>query len=203
MTNQETFKIEGTVVRILQAQSGVRGGNKWTLNKFVLKTPEGADYYISKFGPFDASYIGKDIRFEATKFNDKNYTIVGDVEEAGEVVQAHTSQVASAPVEQNSINTTRRRGRPSKAVVKEAVTPVTPLIQNETNVHPVSGREAFRIEAEASVITNITSATNVLNQLGLKGSVNDLVAVADLIGRTQTAIFMDAQKDSRMARFSR
>lgn len=208
MTNKETLTIEGTVVRILQPQHVAKNGKKWTINKFVLKTLNGADYFISKFGPFEATYIGKDVRFEATKYNDTNYTVVGEVEDAGDLVASNVPATQATPpasTEQAApVASSRRRGRPSKSA--EALTP-TPAPAT-TKVHVVSatntGRDSFVPEALSSVINNLRNAQGVLTELKYEDyTVADLVAVADLIGRTTTAIFMDAQKDNRMARFNK
>lgn len=203
---EQTFQLEGTFLRKLQAVQGTgKTGKPYTQNKFILKTLEGNDIYVSKFGTLSADLIGKDVRFEATKYNDTNYTVQGEIEEAGDLVAAIPTP--SAPVTQAvEAPVSRRRGRPAKT--EKDVVPSTSTVASYPsqvlNTHVDSGREAYRGEAEASVIINLQSAIRVLGELGLKGyGVSDLVAVADLIGRTTTAILMDAQKEGRMARFSR
>ena len=198
-TKPVTFKLEGTFLRKLQAVQGTgKTGKPYTQNKFILHTLDGHDVYISKFGELSSDFIGKDVRFEATKYNETNFTVVGEIEEAGDLVgalptpQAPVAQTTEAPT------ATRRRGRPAKteAVVDQPTTAT--VAKDPIPTHQESGREAFRGLAEESVIGNLQSAIKVVGALGLKGySVTDLVAVADLLGRTTTAILMDSQKRSR------
>jgi hypothetical protein len=198
-TKPQTFQLEGTFLRKLQAVQGTgKTGKPYTQNKFILHTLDGHDVYISKFGDLSSDFIGKDVRFEATKYNDTNFTVVGEIEEAGDLVGALPTP--QAPVAQTTAEapTTRRRGRPAKteAVVVEQAGTVPSVAKDK--VPALTGREAFRGQAEESVISNLQSAIKVVGELGLKGySVSDLVAVADLLGRTTTAILMDSQKHSR------
>lgn len=200
-TKPVTFQLEGTFLRKLQAVQGTgKTGKPYTQNKFILHTLDGHDVYISKFGELSSDFIGKDVRFEATKYNDTNFTVVGEIEEAGDLVGAlpTPAPVAQTTTATAEVPSTRRRGRPAKTETPVASTaPATTAVVKD-KVPELSGREAFRGLAEESVIGNLQSAITVVGALGLKGySVTDLVAVADLLGRTTTAILMDSQKRSR------
>lgn len=56
------------------------------------------------------------------------------------------------------------------------------------------GREDFRADAEESVLKNLTSAKRVLLEVGVEPIGEAMVQLADLIGRTQTAITIDKKR---------
>ncbi len=170
---------------IIENKLNTKKGNKFSFKNLAT----GEEGKAITFGDFDTSWLGERVEFEAD-YNDKfkNYNIKGDI------VLLDDGNVATEPPAPAKAEAPKRRGRPKKEASS---------VQAESN-STGSGREAYRSEAEEGTLLNLRSAQRVANELGHKDvSVTDLVALADIIGRTQTAIFMDAKKDSRMGRFNK
>lgn len=210
MTNnkgQELVTLEGTVVRVFAPEYGNgSNGKKYTRNKFAFKTLDGRDLYITKFGRFDGQLVGKDLRFQASKYNDTNYTVQGEVEEAGDLVgafveaQVPTSQVVSEPTVATSA---RRRGRPSKSGV---AAPATTTPATETAVLTPVLKEVASLEdtAHEVVVNNLKRAENLLVSLHRTDyTTADIIAVGDMLGRTYVALRIESNKDRRMDSFNR
>lgn len=209
-TNQEVYNLSGTVVRIFPPESGTSNGRQWVRNKFILKTLEGKDLYITKFGAFSREIVGKDVKFDSTQYNETNYTVQGEIEDAGDLVDATPARVpvtAQPAIEAPATVAVRRRGRPSKTVeeaasavdqkVPELTHPVQEVAQNEDVA------SLFNLAQEA-VERNLKAADNLLIKLGrTTNSVAELVALADCIGRTYVALTIEAGKNGRMANFRR
>ena len=71
-------------------------------------------------------------------------------------------------------------------------------VTTPTPTPATNGREAYEVQAEESVIANLSGAKRILTALGYKTyTVTDLVAVGDMRGRTTTAIMMDSQRRGR------
>jgi len=179
-------KIQAIIENRLQTKKG----SKFSFKNLVT----GEEGKAITFGEFDASWLGERVEFEAD-YNEKfkNYNIKGDIVLLdGQATGATDSGVPTGDSYTQSKSATSR-GRAKK----------TTSVQAKADGN-ASGREAYRSEAEQGTLLNLQSAQRVAKELGFKdASVGDLVALADIIGRTQTAIFMDAKKDSRMDRFKK
>lgn len=188
MANAELFPLSGTVVRKLQTQWSEKNGKKFSRTVFILKPYTGGkDLFVTKFGVFDANLITKDIKFNATKFNETSYTVQGDIEVVEEAAIPEAPSATKEEVVEEKPQ--GKRGRPKKTeevkVAQEA--PVASGVQSSDVLGIVTG--------------NITDAQRVIEQLGLK-DVN-LLDLADMIGRTRVALRIEAGKDQRMASFRR
>lgn len=175
-TAQETDRIVGIVLRAFPA----RKAGKYTVYDFVLRTPTG-DLKVSRFGTSVQDYVGENVSFDAT-YNDQydRYTV------QGEVTGIDAPTVAEPVPHADVVETPKTRGR--KASPKTATEAVALS-------HAEGSRESYRDAAVEAVALNLTSAKQVAEQLGLKVvSVQDLIAVADMVGRTQTAIQISSQK---------
>lgn len=177
-------KIQAIIENRLQTKKG---------SKFSFKNlATGEEGKAITFGDFDASWLGERVEFEAD-YNEKfkNYNIKGDILLLDGIPETSQADNAVPSVPATETKPVVRRGRPkrdTKVSVKS----------NDAG----SGREAYRSEAEQGALLNLQSAQRVATSLGFSDvSVGDLVALADIIGRTQTAIFMDVKKDSRMKGF--
>lgn len=178
---------------------------QYTIHKFILQTTDGRSLYISSFKPLEVA-VGADVTLPATKFNETSYTLAGAITTATTQVSQATEEFNKpkevAPVaRRRKVSTTTAETLVGEAMAAMATKTVHAIVDAIPVSVPVTGREVYRGEAEQGAYINLQSAVRVLEQLNLKGTVSDLVAVADLIGRTQTAIFMDAQKDKRMESF--
>lgn len=196
MTNnrgQEVFTLEGTVLRKYPAEQGVAKGRTYVKNKFILKTLDGRDIYVTKFGEFSAEFIGKDVRFQATKYNETNYTVQGELEDAGDLVGAIAPTAQVATTSAGTPTPARRRGRPTRTAVP-AVTPSNVPTTKSQSVDTVvdDSRESLRVQAEHSTLLDLQSAIRLAKELGLDTKdTQGIVALADRVGRTITAIGMD------------
>ena len=220
--NQEVITLEGTVLRKFPVEHGVgKTGKNYSKNKFILKTLDGRDLYITKFGEFNSEYIGKDVRFEASRYNDTNYTVCGELEDAGDLVGA---AVAPTVVNESTTTTTttRRRGRPSKAVVTPTETPTSTTNRilsggsrtgKSTTNSPVheapsyqapTENESLEAIAHSVVLNNLKRAETLL--IGLHRpdyTTSDIIAVGDMLGRTYVSLRIEQNKDRRMDSFNK
>lgn len=189
---QEIFILEGTVLRKYPSEQGKSSfGKVYTKNKFILKTLEGNDIYVTKFGQLSADLIGTDVRFNATKYNETNYTVDGEIESAGDLVVAHvegqpSTQAVATPV-------TRRRGRPATSKAPVATSTAShPVTATKVAAVIDDAREHLRAQAENSTLLDLQSAVKLAKELGLDTKdTQGIVALADRVGRTITAIGMD------------
>lgn len=182
-------KIEGVLLELKGSRTGKGKGGPWTLHNFIVlgHSAEGEDgilYECSVFQnndgtAFDTAWVGKDVAFEA-EHNAKydNYAVktaiaVSEEEGDGPVVIPPPAKKAVA-----------KRGRPVTS--KPAVQP--------TAKATVVTREDFAGEAESSVEATLTAAKRVAKKVKLiDPSLGDLVLLGDMIGRTNTAIFLDSK----------
>lgn len=182
MKTAQLEKVRGFIKNILK---DVPCSNGQVRRSFVLiKADDDTEVFCNTFGKFDRSLVGKDVEFDA-EYNTqyKNYTVRGDIREISDAGsnQPRNEAVAADPKPQ------------PKARAKKAET------QSVTEAPTSSGREAHRAEAEESLVLNLQSAKKIATQLGYENpTLTDLVSVSDILGRTITAIFMDAKKDERM-----
>lgn len=189
--NKEVHTLEGVVLRKFPTEFGVgQNGKKWAKNKFVLKTNEGRDLYVSKFGNFDTQLLGQNVRFQATKFNETNYTVQGEVGTA-------QAQTTPSPIPSPSETTVEspapaKRGRPAKAKVEPEAEVVNPVVSDA----PVASNDAVAIVKE-----NLLAAIQLAKEVNLTNI--NLVDLGDMIGRTRVALRIEANKDRRMDSFSR
>lgn len=199
---QEIFQIEGTVVRKFPTEYGkTNAGKQWSKNKFLVKTLDGRDLFVSTFGNLEASWIGKDVRFGATKYNETNYTLDGELHDAGNLVGSipePVQAVTTTPV------STKRRGRPSKTT--ENTVQVSPSVQVEglpipttTGIGSVDGGlESVRDEAEAIVNRDLFFART---QLGEKASAEAQATLVQALQAVRATLFIEANKRHRVADF--
>lgn len=179
-TAQEVEKVVGIVLRAFPA----RKAGKYTVYDFVLRTPTG-DLKVSRFGSGVQEHVGENVSFDAT-YNEQydRYTVQGDIAGLDAPVEQTEPQAIEAPK--------AKRGRPVSVSTPNSVK----TVNESANVHVDShSREAYRAEAVQGVALNLNSAREVAEQLGLKVTgVQDLIALADIIGRTQTSIYLQAEK---------
>lgn len=186
MTETATL-VRGVITNKLQSAKG---------NRFELKRLDnGNSVKVITFGKFDNNWLGEEVEFEA-EYNSKykNYNVKGDIRLVNETSD---SPVPTGPTNTNNthsdtepkaVEPAKKRGRPAKSEV-----PVT-----ETS-GPTNGDIS---KAESLVLENLIAAKGLVGTLGLGGaSVTDLVALADMIGRTKTALRIEAGKDRRMENF--
>lgn len=176
-TAQDVEQVNGIVLRAFP----VRNAGKYKVYDFVLRTGTG-DLKVSRFGSGVQEFVGENVSFDAS-YNDQydRYTVQGDIVASEQEGVAETPEVVEAPK--------AKRGRPATA---KATTATAAQTQQE------SAREAYRDLAVQTVVHNLTSARAVGEQLCLKiAGVQDLIALADIIGRTQTAIHLSAEKGNR------
>lgn len=199
-TNQELYPLSGTVLRIFPPEYGTSNGRKWVRNKFILKTLEGKDIYITKFGEFSRELVGKDVTFEASQYNETNYTVQGDIVDAGDLVNelptpAPVTQAPPTATEAvQAATTARRRGRPAaQKVTAEAKAEDAEVVGDE-----------LELAARAIVVNNLKKAETVLISLHRKDyTTTDIISVGDMLGRTYVSLKIEAGKDRRMDSFRR
>ena len=207
MTNsKEVTTLEGTVLRKFPTETGKsQAGKFYTRNKFILRTIDNRDLYITKFGTFESSLIGKDVKFQATRFNDTNFTVQGEVEEH-EIVEPVTTQNTTESTASNSNTTTvsRKRGRPSKVV--ETTAPPANSFQVAVLADPIPApavETSLEEQARNLVVSNLKKAENVLISLLRKDyTTADIIAVGDMLGRTYVSLRIEQNKDNRMDKFN-
>lgn len=157
--------IEGQLIRKLPpVQRDTQYGKKDLTNFVVLSG--GKELKGTLWGRLDAK-VGSAVRFsgtEKTYKGDVSYT----VDKAGVEVTGESSVAAAS-----------EPNRSEKA---------TPPVQVASN-----NREDFRSYAEENVTKNILSAKKIIADLEL-GKTADLIELADMVGRTQTASYLDAKK---------
>lgn len=187
----KTMKVTGTLARIWPTKPV----GKYKITDFVVKQADGTELKCQSFGAVPQDYLGGDVSFEGALNDYQKYVVARNTELA--LVEGDEQPVAE-PVAKPA-STTARRGRPAK----NTTTTVGAKADTATNdTAEVSGRDGYRDEAVASVKTNLELAIGLAKGLGIEEyTVSDLVALGDMIGRTQTAIFMDAKKDTRTASF--
>lgn len=181
MTEKTIVKVSGIVKKKLAASSGTSAAGKaWTKNTFIVKpTNGGKDIFISTFGKFDNSFVGKQVSFDAEHNSQYNsYMLKGEITDA-------TPEEFTEPVAEEV---------PKLVAKKKTATPkAAPVVNDE------------EVSAEELVEENLVLAGKLLAKLklGAGAGVSDIVAVADMIGRCKTALRIEAGKNSRMDRFKK
>lgn len=183
--DKPTFEVVGTVVRKYQPENGTTRGRKWVRNKFLLKTVEGQDVYITAFGQLDVA-IGADVKFEATRYNDTNYNLVGEIHPVAAL--SGQAPIPESPVQEK---VSRRRGRPARNQEPEVA--ATSGQREQDSTAPVESSD----EAIALVAANLNDARNLLAQLGYTSTLETVVTVGDMLGRTRVALRIERNKDRR------
>jgi len=171
--------IEGLLVEKRGVKTGLtKKGSKWFRTDFTVKDTEGEVLSCNTFGRFNQDFIGQHVQFNA-EYNEKfnNYAVDGDISASGNGHSEEAEEVSETPA------TPKRRGRPAKAKA-----PATQGIAD------ASDREAYRSDAEEAVTRNLKSAHAILKSLKIKEDAQALVLVADMVGRTQTAILLDKRR---------
>lgn len=177
------MKIEGTLLRIFPTKNI----KTYKITDFILKQADGNEVKVTSFGPVPVDLLGSVVAVSATP------------DKLGKPVVDRNTSIT--PLEGGGVATATEEAPVAEAKPK-AVRKTTTAKAVET-VPADSGREGYRGEAKLSVTENLRSAVEIAKDLGLDYTLSDLVALGDMIGRTQTAIFMDAKKDTRTASFAR
>ena len=190
-------KLTGIVDEIVNQSSGTGKKGAWTRTVFKLVDAGGNVHNVTTFAPFSDDLIGQTVSLTADySAQYKNYqTVQGSTIEAVE----GNGNVATAVAEQPKALTPLRpkRGR------KPANQPATEKKSYEQNPPSPSKapaekqqdtREQYRKLAEEAVVSNITSAQHIAEVLDLGASV-DLIQLADMVGRTMTAITIEAKRN--------
>jgi len=170
---QTIVRIRGIISNKIQTKTG---------NKFSFKNLDtGKDECAITFGKFELDWLGEEVKFDGV-YNEKfkNYAVKGEVELCG----GATSSDADAPTVTNDTakdTEPKRRGRPKKV---EAVA------------------SSLSSDVESIVLENLVAAKSIVFTLKLEDvSVTDLVALADMVGRTKVSLKIEAGKDRRMKEF--
>lgn len=203
-TNQELFPLQGTVLRIFPPEYGSSNGRKWVRNKFILKTLDGRDLYITKFGEFSRESVGKDVKFNASQYNETNYTVQGEIEDAGDLVeeQVAATPVAAAPAAEAA--PVKRRGRPSKKTTEAVAAPTQAVATEEVSAKSTTDAISLEDQAKEIVVNNLKRAESLL--IGLHRNdytTTDIIAVGDMLGRTYVSLKIESNKDRRVESFRR
>lgn len=116
-----------------------------------------------------------------------------------EIEVAETSEVETKvrPVVATAM---KKRGRPAKVQVQSPTpVPATTSADTVTDKTP-----SPRGDAEAIVLNNLQAAERIAKELGyIKPSMQELVTLGDMVGRTSVALRIEAGKDRRMSEFRR
>jgi hypothetical protein len=191
---------------IVQAYAPKQRG-KWSITDFVLKSNDGKDLKVSKFGGFEKDMVGELVSFDANySAQYKTYSVVGDIVTdspqqltVGSVVPAANTQPSPQATIEPTPATPKRRGRPKKqeVVIKAKMPePVTAV--------PSDPKADLYEEAKATVQRNLKAAETLAISIGkTDSSLKDLVALGDMIGRTYVALRIESNKDRRMNSFKR
>jgi len=181
-------EIKGKITQLFPQKTSKKGGKYCT---FMLKRDDGSDIKCNLFSDdYPEDLIWKDVVFTAqfsAQYNTWNVSkagLRGDQPVVEEAAPPQQQQVAPTTTNEPVVAVPKKRGRPAKAVVAPDPVPVA--------VPAEDGREAFRAEAESSVKLNLESALRIAGELKVVDV--DLVMLADLIGRTTTAILLSNKK---------
>lgn len=205
-SNQETVELVGTVTRKYEPTTGIKNGKKWYLNKFQIHTIDGRDLSASKFGKLDVE-IGADVKFQSTRYNDTNYTVVGELEAATDLVGAAVNHVQVPEVVEQPTAKRVRRGRPVKTT--DVADPNTEvglgyLTATEVAIRAKAEAETYQDEALTIVRRNLTEGRDLLVSLGYNNAdYATIVTVGDMLGRTRVALRIERNKDRRMTSFNK
>lgn len=220
MGDAQRFIAQGIMKQKFQPQTKPKknGTGNFTKTDFVLLFADNTEATFSSFDPVSNDLMrGQVLQFEYEQ-NGKYNTVRGKISEVGGPVAAPTPQTtAPAPAQvpataapASAAPAKRTYTRKAPAVPSTTTAPVAQTPAPEVAKDPVpqiengSGREDCRDEAEDSVKINLISAKKIATEVGYASApLADIVALADMVGRTQTAIFMDSKKDARMTRFKR
>ena len=187
----EEVLLTGIVEKGLPAFNGTgKNGKAWTMHKIKMKLLDtGESVTITSFDDFNPSEIvGQTVEITATLYKDdakygKTYSKVNKTE----VVIVDAEDVPQPPEEEEE----EVEEKPAKKAVKKKA--VKKAVKKKAA--PANDRESFRSEAVSSVTANLRSAIEVAEELGIEEyTVSDLTLLGDMIGRTTTAIMMDARK---------
>jgi hypothetical protein len=102
--------------------------------------------------------------------------------------------------------TSKKRGRPAKAQVQEVTGTATPAANQvqEPVFDPVPMAIPVMPSAEAIVLNNLQGAERIAKALGYERiSMNELITLGDMVGRTAVALRIEAGKDARMDRYQK
>ncbi len=183
MTEKTLVQIKGIIKKKLPDASGTSAkGKAWTKRVFIIKQSNGEkDVFVTTFSTFDNSLIGKEVELNAEHNPTYNsYALKGDIKD---VTPADVAEpVAEEPP------------TPKPKPRKKATTPA----KVEEVVNPDS------VTADSLVEENLTKAEVLLKKLGYaEFDLKDVLAVADMVGRTKTSLNIEAGKNKRMAGFKR
>lgn len=203
------LKASGIIKQKFKTKPG--NGPKGPYNKtdFVLLFADGTEKTLTIFDTLSNDLMrGQTVEFDYV-VNGKYNTVQGKIVETGQA--ATTAQAAAVPTPAATASpvadspaapaTAPKRTYTRKT---EAPASASPALAESVPASTLgaSGREGCRSEAEASVKINLESALGIAKAVGFGNApLADIVALADMVGRTQTAIFMDSKKDSRMNNF--
>jgi hypothetical protein len=203
MSTQTLVKAVGIIKQKFNTKRNTGTGNWKAKTDFVLLFPDNTEKTFTIFDVLNTDLMrGQSVEFDYA-VNGKYNTVQGTIHEVGgPQPSAPTATQAIAGTLQGTPATQAAPVQETEPVpAKRTYTRKTSTAQT-TDAPEVSGREACRGEAEASVKTNLESALALAKATGFGNApLADIVALADMVGRTQTAIFMDSKKDQRMSSF--
>ena len=178
------MKLQGVFKKHLQAQVKNRNsdGKPFNIYRFILTPLDGgSDIFVNSFKPVDKELLSKTVEVEGEQYNDTTFNLKQSIRVVnGELSVGQTGIAQEVPQGPKIIPSEppKKRGRKPKNVQTTIDAPV-----------PVRDRESFRKEAEASVKQSLKAATRMAEGLNV-----DLVELADLIGRTMSALFIGYQQ---------
>ena len=165
--------INGTIIEKFPSKRGAgAGGKPWVLNSFSILKDDDETLKCSTFGAFNAD-VGDSVSLSGeldAKYN--TFKVVKATVLAGDAPEAEAT--APTPVAKKALATSVK----PKAVAVAVATD--------------DGREKNRTLAVASVKSNLESAIALKAELGLETV--DLIALADMVGRTISAITIGQTK---------
>lgn len=172
-------------------------GKNYTISKFMLKLEDGDEIYASVFGDFDQNLVGEFVEVQGEWYDDKNFNVDKDQEilvlDEDLVPEATEKATEEAPVSKGRPEK-KAAGRPaSKKTATRGGGRSKPSTSRPGKTTKSSvDRAEFAGQAKDSVAATLDVAMGLLDDRGYKEhSATDLVELAGLLGRTQTAIFLD------------
>lgn len=185
--------MEYTVAGIVLSKQQARGvKTKFGLKQvtdFEVKTTDGAKK-CAYWGVFETDMVNQAVSFNAT-YDQKydQFTVKGKIMLTGGTVS--TPAPAVAPPALQTAASTMIPPAPIAAPEQAPAPQTLPSAPVQTQ----SNREDHRTEAEEAVFKNLQSAQVLAERFGSKTSrLEVLVPIADMVGRTQTAITLDLKK---------
>lgn len=144
----------------------LQDGTSKTVTDFILKNKEG-DHFCSYWGKLDEDLLGKTVEFDSAsrKYKGKDYfNVKGKIN----TLEDEVTETTSTADENETVTTSE----PSSEV----------------------DRESFREDAEEAVKKNIKSARKLLKAEKIEITGEAMIQLADMIGRTQTALTINKQR---------